>query len=386
MSIRIRLFLAILIATALIFAGCSSQSSAERDFQSLVGKVEKVNIDLRKKQSGLMEQIRKFNQKYPQMQIDSLAQTAYGLSTEESKILGDRISQEKDISTKGLLGEIVDLNKQVEELKKQMDEMSKMLPPPHVVTRGESHFQICLEYLTTEAGFSRDSALVALEKVAQFDELMPGFYVWHFIDKKTGTYLTTITQGEAKISPNQLRRATKRKLEQERQALVQAKADLEAQVAELEKRKAALMGSVEAISQDRDKAKAETKQVSAEKTALANEKDALTTKLNSIFFTIGNINDLKKKGVLRRPFLGKVKGSDLSKAQYDRSMDLTRSQQVSFSANSIGLKEISAVTIYPEESFKLDADYKVKLEGGNATVTFIRPDRFKGANVVIGAR
>ncbi|MDK9700793.1 MAG: hypothetical protein OEM52_11665, partial [bacterium] len=146
MTLRLKI-LAMLLLAILLVAGCSSQSSAERDFQSLVAKVEKINVDLRKKQSNLQESVRKFNQKYPQMQVDTLAQTAYGLSPEEAKVMGERISAEKDISTKGLLNEIVELNKQVEELKKQMDEMSKLLPPPHVVSRGESHFQICLDFL-----------------------------------------------------------------------------------------------------------------------------------------------------------------------------------------------------------------------------------------------
>ena len=383
---RIRIIAFIAVVIMVVVAGCSGQSSAERDFQNLVSKVEKINVDMNKKQSGLMETIRKFNQKYPQMQIDTLAQSAYGLTPEEAKILGERISKEQDISTKGLLSEIVNLGKQVEEMKAQMDEMAKQLPPPHVVQRGESHFQICLDYLTNEAGFSRDSAMKALERVAQFDEMMPGFYVWHFIDKKSGSYLTTVTQGEAKISPNQLRRATKRKIEQERQALVQAKADLEAQVADLEKRKAALLGQIESIGTERDQARQETKVVSAEKTALAAEKDQLTVKLNTVYYTIGNMKDLKKQGVLKSPLLGKVKSSDLTKLQYDRTLDLSKSKSVMISANSVSLKSIKEVVIYPEAMYKAGSDYKVTLEGGNATVQLLNADRFKGANVVIAVK
>jgi len=385
-SIRLRFIAITLLAIALFGVGCSSQSSAERDFQALVSKVEKVNIDLRKKQTNLMESVRKFNQKYPQMQLDSLAQTAYGLSADEAKVLGERVAQEKDISTKGLLSEIVSLNAQVQDMKKQMDEMSKQLAPPHVVTRGESHYQICLDYLTNEAGFSLDSARATLEKVAQFDELMPGFFVWHFLDKKSGLYLTTVTQGEAKISPNQLHRATKRKLEQERTALVQAKSDLEAQVADLEQRKATLLGQIESIGKERDQAKNEVKVVTSEKVALTAEKEKLTAKLNSVYYTVGSIDNLKSRGVLRRPFLGRVKGSDLSKAQYDHWMDVSHSTNLTITASSVGLSQISDVIIYPEEAFKSGSDYKVKVEGATATITLLRPDRFKGANIVIGAK
>ncbi|MDK9700442.1 MAG: hypothetical protein OEM52_09890, partial [bacterium] len=236
------------------------------------------------------------------------------------------------------------------------------------------------------ANFSRDSALVALEKVAQFDELLPGFYVWHLIDKKTGTYLTAVTQGEARISPNQLRRVTKRKLEQERQALVQAKSDLEAQVADLEKRKAALLGQMETISKERDVAKDEVTKVSAEKQVLNAEKEQLTLKLNSVYYSIGNFNELSKKGALKKPFLGKIKSEDLSKVQFDRTLDLSKLQQISLTAANVGLKQIKGITIFPEAMYKANVDYKVTLEGGNATVLFTNPDRFKGTNIVIAAK
>lgn len=366
--------------------GCSSQSSAEREFQSLVGKVEKMNIELRNKQAKLLDQVRDFNKKYPDLVVDTLAKSAYGLSDDEARILGDRIKNEQDITTKGLISEIVNLNKQVEELHKQMEEMSGALPPPHVVSKGESHFQICLDYLTKESGFSRDSAVAALEKIAQYDELIPGFYVWHFIDKKSGTYLTTVTQGEAKLSPNQLKRITKRKIAQERQALIQAKSDLESQVAELEQRKAKLQRQLESMGKELGETQEQVRTVTSEKEKVTAEREQLHTRLNTLFYTIGNETELKKTGALKRPFLGKLKESDLQKVEYSQSQDLLKSTIVSFSASDVKLKILKKVMVYPTTTYQLNRDYKVTIENNVATIELIKPEVFKSANVIFVAQ
>lgn len=378
------IFISFLIGN--LFNGCSSQSSAEREFHSLVAKVEKINVELRNKHSKLLEQIREFNKKYPDIVIDTLAKKAYGLSDEEAKVLAERVKQEQDITTKGLLSEIVALNKQIAELNKKMEEMSEALPPPHVVVKGESHFQICLDYLTKEAGFSKDSAVAALEKVAQFDELIPGFYVWHFIDKKTGTYLTTVTQGEAKISPNQLKRITKRKIAQERQALLQSKSELEAQVAELEQRKQKLQRQLEAMGKELGETQEQVRTITAEKEKVAQEREELRIRLNTLYYTFGNENELKKSGVLKRPFLGKLKEADLQKVDYSRTQDLSKSNLVVITADEVKLKSIKKVTVYPTAMYQLNRDYKVVIEGNQATIELLNPDRFKGAYVVFAAQ
>ncbi|MCX7835783.1 MAG: hypothetical protein N2450_06915 [bacterium] len=382
---KIILFI-LLFSLVLFLLSCSSQSSAEREFHTLVGKVEKINVELRNKHSKLMEQIREFNKKHPDIVIDTLAKSVYGLSDEESKILAERIKQEQDITTKGLLSEIVALNKQIEELNKKMEEMSEALPPPHVVAKGESHFQICLDYLTKEAGFSKDSAIAVLEKVAQFDELIPGFYVWHFIDKKTGTYLTTVTQGEAKISPNQLKRITKRKIAQERQALLQSKSELEAQVAELEQRKQKLQRQLEAMGKELGETQEQVRTVTAEKEKVTQEREELQTRLNTMYYTVGSETELKKSGALKRPFLGKLKEADLQKVEYSKSQDLSKTNIVWIRAEDVRLNAIQKVTVYPTAMYQINRDYKVTIEGKQAKVEIINLDRFKGANVIFAVQ
>ena len=127
-----------------------------------------------------------------------------GLSDDEKKILEDKIKNEKDVSIKSLLKDILEKNSEISELKDEIANYEASLPKPHIAVEGESHYQIAIDFLIKEKKVEKERAASLVEEILLFDPLIPGFRVWNFYSNDE--YGTFVTQGSAAISPTELRK------------------------------------------------------------------------------------------------------------------------------------------------------------------------------------
>jgi len=106
------------------------------------------------------------------------------------------------------LKEIIQKNDEISSLKEEIFKIQQQLPKPYDVKKGDSHYKVCLKYLTEVEKLPKDKADELIDKVRLIEELLPGFQVWLFY--KDNTFGTFVTQGKAKISPNRFAYITRK--------------------------------------------------------------------------------------------------------------------------------------------------------------------------------
>jgi hypothetical protein len=267
------------------------------------------------------------------------------------------------------LQEVIDLNQEVSKLNLEMQEVRSRLRPPHVVQKGESHFQVAMNFLTKEIGISEEEAMQLVEQEALFPELLPGFEIWNYWGD--GIFGTFVTQGEAKITPNELMRISKRKIDQERSNLIQARNRAQEEVTDLENRRTELTGQIEKLETERSQALAQI--------ALMAEQNAeLARQLNSVIYQVAPFATLEKLGVIDKPTLGKWRAVNLDKMTDTKTMDLRKAKEISFSAADAGLSKIGKALLFPRY-FVEGVDYRIEVtdDKKSGKVTLLKPERFQ---------
>ncbi|HEY9187597.1 MAG TPA: hypothetical protein PKW14_05145 [Bacteroidota bacterium] len=181
-----------------------------QDFQTLVQKIDEKNQDINAKQNEITELIRKYNQNVPEgKRVDLVfSDTTFGMNIKQKQLIEDLLKQEKDVTWNGLLKEIIQKNDEISSLKEEIFKIQQQLPKPYDVKKGDSHYKVCLKYLTEVEKLPKDKADELIDKVRLIEELLPGFQVWLFY--KDNTFGTFVTQGKAKISPNRFAYITRK--------------------------------------------------------------------------------------------------------------------------------------------------------------------------------
>jgi len=181
-----------------------------QDFQALVQKIDEKNQDINAKQNEITELIRKYNQNVPEgKRVDLVfSDTTFGMNIKQKQLIEDLLKQEKDVTWNGLLKEIIQKNDEISSLKEEIFKIQQQLPKPYDVKKGDSHYKVCLKYLTEVEKLPKDKADELIDKVRLIEELLPGFQVWLFY--KDNTFGTFVTQGKAKISPNRFAYITRK--------------------------------------------------------------------------------------------------------------------------------------------------------------------------------
>ncbi len=203
------LALVIMVLAYFVFKGPAAPqvSPKMKQMQETVQQIQKLEAGIQEKQNEvftvLSEYKKKTGQDLPEINI-------MNLSPEQKKVLEDKIKNEKDVSIKSLLQDILDKNDDIQNLNARLQELEAMLPKPHVVEKGENHYQIAMNYLLNEKGVDKTRAMELVERTALFEPIIPGFKVWNFYGEDE--YGTFITQGTAPISPNQIQRKIKKEL------------------------------------------------------------------------------------------------------------------------------------------------------------------------------
>lgn len=366
--------------TLLLLFSCKSKESAAISAQmKQVQKIAKVEKEINEKQNKLNELIRQYVKEGGKDLGLVLDQS---LGPEQREVLEKKLQSEEGIGYKDLISDILKKQKEIEDLKVQIQELEKKLPSPTLVKKGDRHFDIAMNFLTKEKGLDEATAKKLVYQTNIMDELVPGFKVWNFYDE--GVYGTFVTQGDAAVSPYGVIQAAKTKLVNEKneaisqkEILQKEKTTLLEQVADLEQRRDQLNQDVMLLQQEREelvKKLAETRDLSEE----------LKSKLNSVFYRVGERKALVESGLVKDPLFGSASILKYGEENFPDRIDLRTADTITISAEKCGVPSIKKVRIVPT-SFKNDVDFKVALspDGSSANIQILNKDKFRAERTIV---
>jgi hypothetical protein len=368
------LALVILVLAYFVFKGPAGPevSPKMKQMEETVQQIQKLEAGIQEKQNEVFtvlgEYKKKTGQDLPEINI-------MNLSPEQKKVLEDKIKNEKDVSIKSLLQDILDKNNDIQNLNARLQELEAMLPKPHVVEKGENHYQIAMNFLLNEKGVDKTRAMELVERTALFEPIIPGFKVWNFYAEDE--YGTFITQGSAPISPNQIQRRIKKELVDAKDKAVAAKEQLESDITEMEARRNELISQLDLLNQEKQN-------MLTRMSDLTGQNLEMQTALNSVYYAMDLRRNLTEKGIIKGGFLRSTKLQKVDFTMFDRSLDLRGDAKIIASAADFQLSRIKDVTIYPSY-FKLDTDFTVELDeaGQKLTITILDVKRFKSEKIAI---
>ncbi len=362
----------LMLAYLLFFKGkgdLSGEGAAQiRQMQEMTQEVQQLESDVKEKKDEIFSLVDEYKDKTGEA---SLGVSALDLTENEKKILEQRIKEEKDVSVKYLLEEILEKNNEIRELNAKIAEIEKLLPKPYLVVSGDNHYKVAMDFLMNEKGVEKKRAMELVKRTALFDELLPGFKVWNFY---TGdAYGSSVTQGTASISPNTMIRRARKKLVDARDEAISQRDQLADDIKVLEEKRGKLIGHVDSLSQ--------------EKASLIGQVSDLNVQVNSLFYLLDSQNNLKKKGVLKGGFLKSTRLRDVSPEFFTTFIDMRTQTQIVFSAKDLGLRKIKKITLYPK-FYNENTDYKIEMSGDNQTaiVTILDTLKFKNERIVISVK
>jgi len=296
------------------------------------------------------------------------------LTEEQKKALEERIKNEKNSSYQALLQEVLDKDKEIKELNAKVAKLKADLPKPDVAKMNDSHYGMALKFLKKK-GVPEAEAKKLVSRVAIMDKLAPGFEVFHFY--ANGTYGTWVSQGKAKITPNDLMRQEREKVEGERDEAVAANEKLQEEVTDLESQKKKIEEEITNLQTERSN-------LIEERTKLQADNAGQLAKLNSLHYVVGKRDALKAEGVIEIPVFAKDRaGKNWRDEVFTQSLDLRSAKTIVIKAADLGLKKIGKVSVVPGSYLK-DEHYKLTLSEDKmtATIELITVSRFKNDKVV----
>jgi hypothetical protein len=343
-----------------------------KQMQETVQQIQKLEANIQEKQNEVFTVLNDYKKKTGQ---DLPEINIMNLSPEQKKILEAKIKNEKDVSIKSLLQDILDKNNDIQNLNTRLQELEAMLPKPHVVEKGENHYQIAMNFLLNEKGVEKTRAMELVERTALFEPIIPGFKVWNFYAEDE--YGTFITQGTAPISPNQIQRRIKKELVDAKDRAIAEKDQLQDDITEMEARRNELISQLDLLNQEKQN-------MLTRMSDLNEQNQEMQTALNSVYFAMDLHKILTQKGIIKGGFLRSTKLQKVDFTLFDRSLDLRGEPTITAVAADFQLSRIKDVTIYPSY-FILDTDYKVELDeaGQNVTITILDVKKFKSEKIAI---
>ena len=297
------------------------------------------------------------------------------LSPEQKKVLEDKIKNEKDVSIKSLLQDILDKNDDIQNLNARVQELEALLPKPHTVEKGENHYQIAMNFLLNEKGVDKARAMELMERTFLFEPIVPGFKIWNFYaDDEYGTF---ITQGSAPISPNQIQRKVKKELVDAKDKAIAEKEQLQSDISEMELRRSELISQLDLLNQEKQN-------MLGKMSNLNDQNQEMQAALNSVYFAMDLRKNLTKNGIIKGGFLRSTKLQKVDIAMFDRSLDLRTDPKIIANAADFQLSRIKDVAIYPGY-FKNERDYKVEFDesGQSVTITILDIKKFMSEKIAI---
>ncbi len=299
-----------------------------------------------------------------------------GLAPEQTKLLEERLKNEQGVGYRDLISDILSKQKAIDDLHVRVQNLEQTLPAPVDVARGETHYQIAMNYLTKDKGLDPAKARDLVLKVNIDDELVPGFKVWNFYDN--GVYGTFVTQGSAKISPYALTRGVKQGLIADKNAAIAQRDELAKEKADLAKQVSDLQIARTQLTQDVALLKTEREDLTKKVGDLKTYSNDLDSRLHSVFYKIGVRRSLIHEGVVRDPWYGAPVLVKYNKSEFPSHLDLRAGDSVTFTARQVGVDRISDVSVAPGNVYSANRDYAVSIspDGQQATVWILNKAKF----------
>jgi hypothetical protein len=371
------LALVIVVLAILLFKGPAGPkvSPKMKQMEETVQQIQQLETSIQEKQNEVFTILNEYKKKtgedLPEVNI-------MNLTPEQKKVLEDKIKNEKDVSIKSLLQDILDKNSDIQNLNARVQELETLLPKPHLVEKGENHYQIAMNFLLNEKGVDKARAMELVERTALFEPIVPGFKIWNFYAEDE--YGTFITQGTAPISPNQIQRKVKKELVDAKDKAVAEKEKLQSDINEMEERRIELISQLDLLNQEKQN-------MLSRMSDLNDQNQEMQTALNSVRYALGRTKILAEKGIIKGGFLRATKLQKVDAALFDRSLDLRNDPVIVVNASELQLARISDITIYPAY-FKAGTDFKVEFDATrqNATVTFLDANKFMSEKIAIAVQ
>ena len=367
---RVALVLALLAVPSLVLTvACKREDPQIRELTQKAAEADKAGQQLA--QAGGAPQT-----KLAQAGVNDVKPNAETLllTDDQKKALEERIRNEKNSSYQALLQEVLDKDKEIKDLNGKLAKLRADLPKPDLAKPNDSHYGMALRFLKKK-GVSDDNAKKLVSRVAILDKLAPGFEVYHFY--ANGTYGTWVAQGKAKISPSDLMRQEREKIEGERDTAVAQSDKLQVEVLDLESQKKKIEEEIAGLRSERTN-------LLEERTKLQADNAGQLSKLNSLHYVVGTRDDLKASGVIEIPVFAKDRaGKNWRDEVFTQSLDLRSGKTIVIKAGDLGLKRIGKVNVVPGSYLK-DEHYRLTISEDklSATVELIAVSRFRNDKVV----
>ncbi|MBI3130239.1 MAG: hypothetical protein HYZ13_02680 [Acidobacteria bacterium] len=361
--------LAAVASMALVFTACKREDPQIRELTQKAAEADKAGQQLG--QAGSEQQKKLAQAGVTDVRVN--AETMQ-LSEEQKKALEERIKNEKNSSYQALLQEVLDKDKEIKDLNGKIAKLKQDLPTPDRAREGDSHYGMAIKFLKKK-GVSDPEARKLVSNVNIMEKLAPGFEVYHFY--ANGVYGTWVAKGRAKITPSELQKQEREKIEGERDTAVAENEKLQEDVLDLEDQKKRLSEDIEGL-------RAERSTLIEERAKLQGENAEQLGKLNSLHYIVGNRDALKKEGIIEIPVFAKDRaGKNWRDDLFTLSLDLRSSEVITIKAADMNLKKIGKVNVVPG-SYVKDEHYKLVIseDKQTATITLLKKERFKNDKVV----
>lgn len=372
MNPRLRLALAAPAAVMLLVTpACKKTKPEEKEIQDLkqkAGELDKLSQQASQQGQGQA-------QKLQQAGVDVRPNTeTMQLTEDQKKALEERIKSEKNSSYQALLQEVLDKDKEIKELNEKISKLRASLPKPDLAKPNDSHYGMALRYLRKK-GVSEMAAKSMVSRINLMEKLAPGFEVYHFY--ANGVYGTWVAQGKSKISPQELQKAEREKIEGERDTAVAQGEKLQEEVNDLVTEKQRITEEIEGLRSERTS-------LLEERTQLESNNAVQLSKLNSLHYLVGNRDQLKADGIIEIPVFAKDRaGKNWKNDVFTQSLDLRSGDSITFKASELNLKKIGKINVVPG-SYAKDVHYSLTIseDKQSATIKLLEKNRFTNDKVV----
>lgn len=372
MNTRLRLALTAPVAAVLLVApACKKSKPEEKEIKDLAQKA--AELDKLSQQAG--QQGTGQAQKLKEAGVDVRPNPETMQLTDAQKAaLEERIKSEKNSSYQALLQEVLDKDKEIKELNEKIAKLRAALPKPDLAKSNDSHYGMALRYLRKK-GVSDEQAKSLVSRVNLMEKLSPGFEVYHFYSN--GVYGTWVAQGKATISPQELQKAEREKVEGERDTAIAQGEKLQEEVNDLLVEKQRITEEIEGMRTERAA-------LIEERAKLEANNQAQLSKLNSLHYLVGTRDKLKADGIIEIPVFAKDRaGKNWKNEAFSQSLDLRSETTITIKASDHGLKKIGKINVVPG-SYTKDVHYSLTFseDKQTATIKLIEKGRFTNDKVV----
>lgn len=164
--------------------------------------------------SDLSKEIKNFTDNHPEFnvkyKVEKQSKPSYEDMVVDQAFQVVLYAEKKELTQDPELRKINYILDDIEDLRKEMARIESTLSNPIKVQKGETHRSICQRYLKDEVKLDDKQVRSILGRTALFNSLIPKFYVYNLY--KDGVFLTTVTQGEASLSPMTVSKLSQRRM------------------------------------------------------------------------------------------------------------------------------------------------------------------------------